>query len=176
LALTVDETDEAFANVYSCAVSLQNLLPRAPQRVLVVAVSVLATAGALAIDLRSYSRFLYLLGAFFVPLLGVLLADWLARSAHYAPDDIFEAPAFRPGAVVAWVAGFLAYEWLAQPADLGFWTRLLSHLPTPSYAVGASVPSFVCAFLLASAAIRVARLRSPRAAGRGSREPLARSR
>ena len=28
LALTVDESDEAFANVYSGAVSLQNLLPR----------------------------------------------------------------------------------------------------------------------------------------------------
>ncbi|HEX6700416.1 MAG TPA: cytosine permease [Gaiellaceae bacterium] len=176
LALTVDETDEAFANVYSCAVSLQNLFPRAPQRVLIGAVSVLATAGALAIDLRSYSRFLYLLGAFFVPLLGVLVADWLAHGGHYDPVDVFDAPAFRPGAVVAWAAGFITYEWLAQPADLGFWTRLLSHLPTPSYAVGASVPSFVCAFLLAAAAIHVARLRSPRAAGRGSREPLARSR
>src|SRR4029079_17261126 len=35
LALTVDESDEAFANVYSGAVSLQNLLPRVPQRILV---------------------------------------------------------------------------------------------------------------------------------------------
>ena len=32
LALTVDESDEAFANVYSGAVSLQNLLPGVPQR------------------------------------------------------------------------------------------------------------------------------------------------
>ena len=32
LALTVDETDEAFANIYSAAVSIQNLLPRVPQR------------------------------------------------------------------------------------------------------------------------------------------------
>ena len=30
LALTVDETDEAFANVYSAAVSTQNLLSRGP--------------------------------------------------------------------------------------------------------------------------------------------------
>ena len=54
LALTVDETDEAFANVYSTAVSIQNLAPRLPQRVLVVAVSVVATLGALTIDLLSY--------------------------------------------------------------------------------------------------------------------------
>ena len=36
LALTVDETDEAFANVYSTAVSMQNLFTRVPQRVLIV--------------------------------------------------------------------------------------------------------------------------------------------
>ena len=37
LALTVDETDEPFANVYSAAVSIQNLFPRAPQRLLILA-------------------------------------------------------------------------------------------------------------------------------------------
>jgi purine-cytosine permease-like protein len=176
LALTVDETDEAFANVYSGAVSLQNLFPRASQRGLVVTVSVLATAGALAINLRSYSQFLYLLGAFFVPLLGVLVADWLAAGAHYDERDVFEAPAFRPANIAAWVTGFIVYEWLAQPSGLGFWTRALSHLPTPSYAIGASIPSFVCAFVLASAAARVARLGSARAVDRRRREPLARSR
>src|SRR5213082_2455558 len=61
LALTVDETDEAFANVYSGAVSTQNLFPNVSQRVLIVGASVLATGGALAIDMRSYQRFLLLL-------------------------------------------------------------------------------------------------------------------
>ena len=75
LALTVDETDEAFANVYSGAVSTQNLFPQIPQRALIVGASALATAGALAIDVRSYQRLLLLLGAVFVPLLGVLVAD-----------------------------------------------------------------------------------------------------
>ena len=37
LALTVAETDDAFANAYSGAVSVQNLAPRVPQRLLVVA-------------------------------------------------------------------------------------------------------------------------------------------
>src|SRR5213078_1563576 len=40
LALTVDETDEAFANIYSTAVSLQNYVPRASQRLLIVIVAV----------------------------------------------------------------------------------------------------------------------------------------
>jgi putative hydroxymethylpyrimidine transporter CytX len=169
LALTVDETDEAFANVYSTAVSAQNVLTRVSQRALVVVASVIATAGALAIDMRSYQRFLLLLGAVFVPLLGVLVADWLLRGAHYSPEDVFDAPALRPAPIAAWVVGFLVYEWLNQPADLGFWSRWLSHLPTPSYAVGASLPSFVVAFLLTAAAVR---LGSARAAARARREPL----
>jgi purine-cytosine permease-like protein len=170
LALTVDETDEAFANVYSGAVSTQNFFPRAAQRGLIVVASVVATAGALAIDMRSYQRFLLLLGAVFVPLLGVLVADWLARGMHYTRDDVFAGPALRPGSVLAWIAGFLVYEWLYQPADLGFWSRWLSHLWTPTYQIGASIPSFVVAFLLTAATVW---LGSARAAARARREPLA---
>jgi nucleobase:cation symporter-1, NCS1 family len=173
LALTVDETDEAFANVYSAAVSVQNLFPRIPQRALIVGVSIVSTVGALAIDMRSYQRFLLLLGAVFVPLLGVLVAHWLLSGAHYTAGHIFDGPALRPGSIVAWAAGFFLYEWLYQPADLGFWTRLLHHLPTPSYEIGASLPSFVVAFLLTGAA---ARLGSAYALARGRRQPLARPR
>jgi NCS1 family nucleobase:cation symporter-1 len=173
LALTVDETDEAFANVYSAAVSTQNLFPRASQRVLILGASVLATAGAIAIDMRSYQRFLLLLGAVFVPLLGVLLADWLLAGAHYTRRHIFDGPAVRPGAIAAWLTGFLVYEWLYQPTDLGFWTRWLGHLPTPSYQIGASVPSFLVAFLVTAAVVK---LGSTRAAARARREPLARPR
>jgi nucleobase:cation symporter-1, NCS1 family len=147
LALTVDETDEAFANVYSAAISTQNLLSRLPQRVLIAGAAVAATAGALAIDMRSYQRFLLLLGAVFVPLLGVLVAHWLLSGAHYTARDIFEGPSVRVGSIVAWAAGFLVYEWLYQPADLGFWSDLLHH-GAPSYQIGASLPSFALAFVL----------------------------
>jgi len=168
-ALTVDETDEAFANVYSTAVSTQNLAPRVSQRALIVGASVLATAGALAIDMRSYQRFLLLLGAVFVPLLGVLVADWLLKGAHYDAADVFEAPLLRPGSILAWISGFLVYEWLYQPTDLGFWTRWLGHLWTPKYQIGASLPAFVVAFLLTAVAVW---LGSARAAARARREPL----
>src|SRR5918992_5442065 len=81
LALTVNESDESFANVYSAAVSLQNLVPPAPQRLLIVLTAAAATAGALAIDLVQYEPFLFLLGSFFVPLFGVLAADYLFGAA-----------------------------------------------------------------------------------------------
>jgi purine-cytosine permease-like protein len=173
LALTVDETDEAFANVYSTAVSIQNLLPRLSQRALIVGVSAVATVGALAIDMRSYQRFLLLLGAVFVPLLGVLIADWLLAGAHYSTERIFRGPSIRPGPIVAWTVGFLAYEWLYQPMGLGFWSRWIADLPKPSYAIGASVPGFAIAFVLTAA---FARIGSARAAARARREPLVRPR
>lgn len=151
LALTVDETDEPFANVYSTAVSLQNLLPGAPQRLLVLLASGAATAGALTIGLGNYLSFLYLLGSFFVPLFGVLLADWLLAGARYGRDDIFRAPAVRPELIAAWLAGFGLYQWL-QPVGPGWWTGLVEHTHPGTLHAGASLPSFAAAFALAAAA------------------------
>ena len=158
-ALLVTETDEAFANVYSAAVSLQNLVPRAPQPLLVGLVTAVATTGALVVDLVDYQSFLLLLGSVFVPLFAVLLADWLASGRHYSPDDIFEAPPWRPGQIAAWVAGFALYQWL-YPTGPGWWTDLVSHLDPPDWGIGATVPSFLVSFALASALALVSR-RSP---------------
>jgi NCS1 family nucleobase:cation symporter-1 len=157
LALTVDESDEAFANVYSGAVSLQNLLPRFPQRLLVGGVATVATVGALVIDLRNYQPFLYLLGSCFVPLFAVLLADWLLAGAHYEATDVFRAPDLRPEMLVAWLAGFCLYQWLS-PQGPGWWTSLVAHAhPHASPWGGASLPSFAAAFVLAALARVVAR-------------------
>lgn len=145
LAVTVDETDEAFANVYSTAVSIQNLAPRAPQRLLVVAVASLATLGALTIDLLSYESFLILLGSFFVPLFGVLLADWLAAGARYRESDVFAAPAVRPGMIAAWIAGFALYQWL-HPVGPSWWVDALGE--PPDLGIGATLPSFVVTLAL----------------------------
>jgi nucleobase:cation symporter-1, NCS1 family len=162
LALTVDESDEAFANVYSGAVSLQNLVPAVPQRLLVTCTAALATGGALLIDLRNYQPFLYLLGSFFVPLFAVLLADWLLGGRHYERSDVFESPAVHIEMVVAWLAGFGLYQWL-YPQGPGWWTRLVAH--THPHALpwgGASLPSFAVAFCLATLARLAARRRHRR--------------
>lgn len=148
-ALLVTETDEAFANVYSASVSLQNLMPRASQPVLIAAVTVVATIGALVVDLVSYQTFLLLLGSFFVPLFAVLLAHWLTGGRHYAESDVFEAPAWRPGLIAAWVAGFALYQWL-YPTGPSWWVDLVDRFHPPDWGIGATVPSFVVAFAAAS--------------------------
>jgi nucleobase:cation symporter-1, NCS1 family len=151
LALTVDETDEAFANIYSTALSLQNFFPRASQRLLIVGVAVFATAISLAVDLTQYQQFLLLLGAFFVPLFGVLFADWLVAGRHYTPDDIFRGPSWRPGMIASWLVGFCLYEWIAQTSGLGFWSSFLARLHPLHGGIGASLPSFGASFALALA-------------------------
>jgi nucleobase:cation symporter-1, NCS1 family len=155
-AVTVDETDEAFANTYSAAVSLQNLLPGVPQRLLVVFAATLATVGALTIELRNYEAFLLLLGSFFVPLFGVLLADWLLAGRRYRPADVFHGPAFRPELIGAWLVGFALYQWL-HPTGPSWWIDLVDRANAGELEIGATVPSFLVAFALAAAASLVGR-------------------
>ena len=146
LAVTVDETDEAFANVYSTAVSLQNLVPRMPQRLLVVLAAATATIAAIAIDLVRYEDFLLLLGSFFVPLFGVLLADWLLAGG-YRERDVFGAPSFRAGPIAAWLAGFAFYQWLA-PVGPSWWVELVDNTHPAGLGIGATLPSLGLAIAL----------------------------
>jgi putative hydroxymethylpyrimidine transporter CytX len=140
LALTVDEADEPFANVYSAAVSIQNLLPAVSQRLLVLAVAGAATLGALFVDIVAYETFLFLLGSFFVPLFGVLAADYLLGAA--APVAV------RWSGLVAWAAGFVLYQWM-QPTGPAWWQDFLADVPgAGEAAIGASLPSFALAFAL----------------------------
>jgi NCS1 family nucleobase:cation symporter-1 len=149
-ALLVTETDETFANVYSAAVSLQNFVPSAPQPLLIGAVTAVATVGALVVDLVAYQTFLLLLGSFFVPLFAVLLAHWLSVGRHYNPDDVFDAPTWRPGLVAAWIVGFVSYQWL-HPTGPSWWVETVALLDPPDWGIGATVPSFVVSFGIALA-------------------------
>jgi nucleobase:cation symporter-1, NCS1 family len=172
LMLTVDESDEAFADIYSTAVSLQNIVPWVSQRLLIVLVAVTATGGAIAIDLGNYLTFLYLLGSVFVPLFAVLLADWLVRGAHYSEQDIFGAPAVRFERLAAWLVGFGLYQWLS-PQGPSWWTDLVEHLNPGHARLTASLPSFAAAFCLT---LLAAWIDSRRATARSRREPFARPR
>ncbi len=160
LALTVAETDEAFANAYSGAVSSQNLFPWLPQRGLVVATTSLGVVGALVIDLLSYQAFLFLLGSVFVPLFAVLLADWLIAGRRYDAIEVFGAPPWRPGLLAAWVLGFLLYQWLA-PTGPTWWVEQVERLDPPAWGIGATVPSFLAAFCVAVVVAAVSRRQLP---------------
>ena len=162
VALTVDETDEPFANVYSAAVSMQNLVPEAPQRLLVLGIGGLAIGGALIVDLGRYQSFLFMLGSLFVPLFGVLAADFL-----YGPR---ESVRIRWSGIAAWLAGVALYQWI-QPTGPAWWVDAVGRVPgAGDFTGGASLPSFALAFAL------VAGLRYAHAPTRRRRARLAGSR
>ena len=147
IAITVDESEKAFADIYSTAVSLQNFFPRVSQRLLITIVSAAATGLALALNLGNYQDFLYLLGSFFVPLFGVLVADWAMEHGHYAQERVFNDVEWRPAALAAWLVGFGLYQWLS-PVGPAWWTRLVAHTHPQSVSFTASLPSFAAAFAL----------------------------
>ena len=89
--LLIDETDEGFANVYSTAMSIQNLVPRASHRKLVIGICAVVLAIAWVVPLAQYESFLLFIGSVFVPLLGVLAADFfVVHGGHYDPAPLLD--------------------------------------------------------------------------------------
>ncbi|GAA3212632.1 purine-cytosine permease family protein [Actinocorallia longicatena] len=115
----VREADQSFANVYSTAVSIQNLFPRLDRRVLSIGLGTLITGLALWWKMDDYFGFLGLIGSVFVPMLGVLAADFFLRAKGEWNTDP-DAPS-RWGMIAAWLAGFAVYQ-IINPGDAGWWT------------------------------------------------------
>jgi putative hydroxymethylpyrimidine transporter CytX len=147
--LAIRELDQSFADTYSTAVSVQNLRPRWDRRVLALVVGTTATVISLALNIDDYYYFLVLIGAVFVPLLGVLVVDWFAVSRRRW--DLGEDVETRWGNLAAWVLGFVAYQ-MINPAGIGWWSRMWGHVDrwlgfTPQSWMSASVLSFAVAAL-----------------------------
>lgn len=123
LVLVVRETDQSFANVYSTAMSVHNLLPRVDRRVLTGGIGVLTTVLALRIQefTDSYYAFLGLIGSVFVPLLAVLAVDYFFGAGRQGWDLGQDAPS-RWSMLLPWGLGFATYQFLAPTAITAGWT------------------------------------------------------
>jgi putative hydroxymethylpyrimidine transporter CytX len=144
-----DETDNAFADVYSGAISIKNVLPGLSTRLLVAAIGGLCLAIALTVDLGSFQSFLYLVGSLFTPLFGILFADYfILRRRHYGEEDLYPADGrgrsrggVNPVALVAWACGIAAY--LAETTYVGW--------------LGGTLPSLAASLLVYLAATFIGR-------------------
>jgi nucleobase:cation symporter-1, NCS1 family len=157
VALLVGESDNAFADIYSAAVSTQNVASDVSQRGLAVAVGALGFLLALAFTAERYEQFLFLIGSIFVPLTAVFLADFFVRNrGRYGEAAVFEPSGVRWLAFVPWGVGFVVYQWCVPTGPQG-WVDAVGRvfdavgLPFPLFGsgLGASLPSFVVAFALA---------------------------
>jgi nucleobase:cation symporter-1, NCS1 family len=158
LGLIVGEMPNAFANIYSTAVSTLNVVPRASAAVLSIVVGGLAFLLALLFTMERYEVFLFLIGSVFVPLGAVFLADYFVRArGRYGQELVFGSGSegFRWLAVVPWIAGFVLYHWSVPTGPEG-WVQVVGRtftnvgLPFPLMGsrLGASLPSFAVAFVL----------------------------
>ncbi|MGB8158825.1 MAG: cytosine permease [Nitrososphaeraceae archaeon] len=137
LVLIVDETDNTFADVYSAAVSSQNIFPKLDQRVLIIGFTAFCVIMANIIPIAEYQTFLLLIGAVFVPLFGVVLSDYyILKRFHYSHDALFNKNTNKIGypAFVAWSLGVLVYYLLSSLSPI-----YMPDLPQ----IGATIPSLV---------------------------------
>ncbi|MQY28468.1 hypothetical protein NRB56_40520 [Nocardia sp. RB56] len=171
--LVLRESDQSFANVYSTAMSIQNLLPRVDRRILAAAVGVLATALALGVhDFTGFANFLLLIGSVFVPLAAVLVVDFFlgrgrAAGAGHGWDLSERAPA-RPVMLVPWLLGFVVYQ-LCNPGSVDGWARWWGHAQDalgvhPGWWSSASLLSFLTAALITGIIVLFERRRGRAAA------------
>ncbi|HEY0938392.1 MAG TPA: cytosine permease [Trebonia sp.] len=142
--LAARELDQSFADVYSTAISLQNLRPLWDRRVLAGVITTLVTAGALWLNIADYENFLTLLGSVFVPMSAVLIADYFTGSP--GRWDLSAAARSRWAMLLPWAAGFVVYQ-LINPGYVSWWASAWSGFGqdigfTPASWMSASILSF----------------------------------
>jgi len=127
LLILLDETDNAFADIHSAAVSSGTLV-RIPIRGLALGFGIVCTVIALAVPLAQYQDFLLLIGSVFAPLFGVVLADhFFVRRRRIETAEIDRAGGlywftggWRLTGFGAWLIGIATYHAVSRFApDIG---------------------------------------------------------
>ena len=160
--LLTDEVDEAFANIYSTTMSVQNIAPNVDRRVVAVVIGVIATGLAGFLDFGQYQSFLFLIGSVFVPLFAVAAADFLLVSQQRW--DVSATARLRWAPLVAWAGGFVAYQ-LVYPGTVGGWADFWSAVDAaigfvPPTWLGSSVAAIAVSAVLMVVLGRLSRRRN----------------
>jgi purine-cytosine permease-like protein len=180
--LAARELDQSFADVYSTAVSTQNLRPLWDRRILAALIAALATAGALWLNIADYENFLTLIGSVFVPMTAVLITDYFGAAsvgaAHAGSQrrgwDLSAAAPSRWPMLLPWAAGFVTYQ-LINPGYVSWWASAWTSVGhaigfTPASWMSASILSFAVAAML-TAVLAVAARPLAWLSGRRTRRP-----
>ena len=110
LLILLDESENAFADIHSAAVST-SLLSGLKVEHLALAIGVLCTLIACFAPLAQYQNFLLLIGSVFAPLFGVVLVDHFILRKRSVPAA---HSALRWTALLAWLGGLSTYHLLAN--------------------------------------------------------------
>lgn len=123
-----------FLDIYSASVSFLNVYPKMKEKLATVLFGVFGTLLALVFPMERYESFLFLIGAVFIPLFGVVIADYFVLRRRKAEVASFyeQCPPFVWEAIVSWAFG------------MGVYALFLRAFPT----LGASIPSFLLSGIL----------------------------
>ena len=129
--IILDELDNAYGDLHSGSVSSERLVSGLSLKMRGLILGVVSIAIASAIDMHAIEPFLLYLSSIFVPLFGVILADY-HRILHRAQSGA-AIKAINAGPVISWILGIAAY-----------------HGATFFYPdFGSALPSLVLSFVLA---------------------------
>lgn len=147
LLLIVDEADNAFADVYSAAVSTQNIFSHISQKHLIGGLTALSAILAMVMTIQHYEAFLLLIGAIFVPLFGVVLTDYyIVKKRKYTEQMLYGQRGIEIPAIIAWALGAMINYMLSPLSPI-----YMPQLP----AIGATIPSLAAASLIYLAIMRL---------------------
>ncbi|MBT8765585.1 putative hydroxymethylpyrimidine transporter CytX [Metapseudomonas boanensis] len=121
LLILLDESEKAFADIHSAAVSSGILLPFKVEQLALV-IGAICTLVALLAPLAEYQNFLLLIGSVFAPLFGVVLVDHFVLRRRRA--DLAPRTGLRWDTLLAWACGVTVYHLLAN-----LWPELGATLP-----------------------------------------------
>jgi len=110
LLILLDESENAFADIHSAAVST-SLLSGLKVEHLALAIGITCTLIACLAPLAQYQNFLLLIGSVFAPLFGVVLMDHFVLRKRAIQ---VEPRAVRWSALLAWLGGVCLYHLLAN--------------------------------------------------------------
>ncbi len=129
-----------FPDVYSAACSAMNISQKFSSRTILWVAGIISILVALVFPMEQYENFLFLIGAMFVPLFGVVLTDYFfIRNRQITTESLYRpqgpywyAKGFNVVALICWAAGFFVYELIALT----------------KYPIGGSMPSLLVAGIL----------------------------
>jgi NCS1 family nucleobase:cation symporter-1 len=126
-----------FPDVYSATCSAMNISQKFSSRTILWVAGIISILVALVFPMEQYENFLFLIGAMFVPLFGVVLTDYffirnrqISVESLYRPQGAYwYANGFNGVALICWAVGFFVYELIALT----------------KYPIGGSMPSLLAA-------------------------------
>ncbi len=139
LIILVDELDNAWADIYSATISLQNIFPFIKENTFILITSLISFLIAMVLDITQYSNFLLIISSLLVPLFGIFIAHYFFVHKKVAYVDLLK----RKGrywyfhgvhikGMIAWAIGVFVYQYITYKFP----------------AIGASIPSLAVSFLL----------------------------